>query len=121
MIYLILTLLLTHFIFDFLLQSDKLAINKSSSNYYLSIHVLIYSAGLFFWAFNHHALFSNNDIYKWALLNGVLHWITDYFTSRLNAYLWKKEMRHWFFVAIGADQLIHYFCLFISYGEIIGY
>jgi hypothetical protein len=40
-------------------------------------------------------------------INGVLHWITDYFTSRLNAHLWQAKRTKAFWIGIGADQLIH--------------
>ncbi len=109
-----LLILLTHFVADFLLQNDDMALNKSKSNYWLSIHVLVYSTTfLFLWT-----LFSPENalgIWIWVLINYMLHWLTDYCTSRLTSYLWQKEQRHWFFVAIGFDQLVHYTCLLLTY------
>ena len=108
-------ILVFHFVGDFLCQSDKMAMNKSTSNSYLTLHVLIYTAVIGVLPF---AVYAVSDImiyWYWVAINGVLHWITDYFTSRLTSYLYKKEMRHWFFVAIGFDQLIHYACLLFSY------
>ena len=92
-----------HFLSDFILQSDKMAINKSSSNKWLSIHVAVYSIPFVYFGL------------KYAAINYVLHWITDYFSSRATTVLWKKGERHWFFVVIGFDQAIHMTCLFLTY------
>lgn len=86
--------LILHFVADFVFQSDEIAINKSKCNKTLALHCLIYS--VFFLAFG--PLFT--------LLVFISHFITDYFTSRINAFLYTTS-RHYFFVAIGADQLIH--------------
>lgn len=92
MIYLILTL---HWIADFILQTDKMAINKSTSWVWLSSHVGIYTLCLLPFGPGY------------ALANGFAHFITDAITSRITSYLWKKGDRHNFFVVIGADQLLH--------------
>ena len=42
-----------------------------------------------------------------AAINFLLHLATDYVTSRINAKLWASGDVHYFFVGIGADQLIH--------------
>lgn len=102
----ILILVWLHFFADFILQTDKMAINKSSNVKWLSIHILVYSLPLFYFG------------WKFALLNGAMHWITDFCTSRATTYLWKKEERHWFFVVIGLDQAIHMSCLFLTVGRI---
>ena len=66
-------ILLLHFLGDFILQSDKIALNKSSSNTVLLIHVTIYSS--LFLIFG--------PVY--ALLNGALHFMTDWVTSRASS------------------------------------
>lgn len=101
-------LLLLHFIADFLLQSDRIAVGKSTDNEILSEHVYIYFStfllgGLFIWGLAGAALY--------ASVNAYLHWGTDYVTSRLSSYFYKNNDRHNFFVTIGADQLIHSVCL----------
>ena len=98
-----LSLIWIHFIADFMMQSDRIALNKSKSNLILLQHVVIY--GIFLLPFG--LLF--------ALVNTVLHFITDYCTSRATSALWKNNQRHWFFVVIGLDQAIHMTCLFVSY------
>jgi hypothetical protein len=72
-----------------------MATRKSTSWGALSWHVSVYSACFALWGLTFVAL-------TWAT-----HFVTDAVTSRINARLWQTERRHWFFVAVGADQLIH--------------
>ena len=75
----------------------------------------------------------------------VAHFVQDAITSRINARLWfietyprppvdrprfglgtvghyemfahvESSKRHWFFVGVGADQLLHYIALFVTAG-----
>jgi len=103
----VLLLVWAHFIADFIAQSDMMARSKSSSNKWLLIHVAIYTVIMcaFGWVF--------------ALVNGVLHFITDFITSRVASYFHKKDEIHWFFVVIGFDQAIHLSTLFITYHYIV--
>lgn len=91
----ILLVLLVHWIADFVVQTDNMAINKSSSNKWLLLHVGAYTAVM--------CVFG--PIY--AIVNGASHLIIDWFTSRATSALWKKGDRHSFFVVIGLDQLLH--------------
>ena len=99
----IITLVWMHFVADFIFQSDEVAKNKSKSNATLLLHVALYSLP-FFW-------------FGWlfAVVNAGLHFVTDWCTSRATSYLYQKNERHWFFVVIGADQAIHFTCLFLTY------
>ena len=101
-IILVLKLILTHFIADFVLQTDEMAKGKSKSNKWLLIHVGAYAAPFLFFGF------------KFALLNGCIHFLVDWYTSRLSSYMWEKGRVHDFFTVIGADQAIHMFTLVIS-------
>lgn len=127
----LLALLTVHFIADFVLQSNNMAVGKSKSLGWLTLHVAIYAACFlpFGWQF--------------ALLTLWLHWVTDYCTSRLTSKLWfvkqvfagkrwrnidehtsreesayyvefSDSKRHWFFVAIGFDQLLHVWALALA-------
>ena len=107
-----LIILFLHWVFDFVFQTDKMALNKSKDNFWLSVHVAAYSVGVLWMGFL--IGLTNWHLLIFWLLNAGLHWITDYGTSRLNSYLWKKDMRHWFFVSIGFDQLLHYTALFTT-------
>lgn len=99
----VLFLILVHFVADFVLQSDWMAVNKSKSWKALLAHTAIYSACFLFVG------------WKFALITFVLHTLTDAVTSRITSYLWQEQERHWFFVVIGADQLIHYWTLILTF------
>lgn len=105
-LYILLALIWMHWFADFILQSDRIAINKSSSNQILLWHVTLY--GVCFVGFG----------FMFALVNAVLHFATDWCTSRITKRLWLAEERHWFFVVIGVDQAIHMTCLLGTYGRI---
>lgn len=92
-------LLFTHWIADFELQSDQMAKNKSKSIKWLSLHVLVYTLVFMLWGV------------QFALISGALHWITDFFTSKITSYLYRMDDIHNFFVVIGFDQLVHMICL----------
>jgi hypothetical protein len=97
--WLVYAVLITHFIADFILQSHWMASNKSKSWVPLLAHIGVYTACMVWvgWQF--------------ALVNGVMHLVVDFFTSRATAKLWAKKDVHNFFVVIGLDQLIHSVCL----------
>lgn len=92
MIYLV---LFVHWIADFVLQTSKQATNKSSSNYWLGMHILTYTACMCVFGF------------KFALINGGIHFFVDYVTSRLGKYFREKNQTHNFFAVIGFDQFVH--------------
>lgn len=94
-----LSLLLVHFVADFVLQSDWMATNKSKRWDALTAHVTVYATSFLFWGL------------EFAVVTYALHFLTDAITSRITSRLWQANQRHWFFVAIGADQLIHAACL----------
>ena len=126
---LILQILFSHWVSDFVFQSSWMATNKSKNWLALSSHVLVYtlSMGLLMLTCGVIvATFFSNTIgaaimvitplafVKWIALNGVLHFITDAVTSRITAMLWKKNDMHNFFVVVGFDQFVHYSCLIIT-------
>ena len=113
-------IIVLHFIADFVYQSDWMATNKSKSNFALSLHVLAYMFILSIGAIILSPNNLQNIVLPWVLLNGVLHFVTDFCTSRATSKLWQAGERHWFFVMIGFDQCIHYACLFYSYSWIAG-
>ncbi len=107
------TLVVIHWIADFVLQNDWMALGKSKRWLPLLTHTSIYSACFigFGW--------------KFVGITFLLHTLTDYFTSRITSKLWFMRdhgedpasgwrltqylswNRHYFFVMIGLDQLIH--------------
>ena len=99
----VLTLVWLHFFADFIIQSDRMARDKSNSNKWLGIHCLAYSIPFII----------ISPLY--ALINGLLHFMTDYVTSRQTIKLWRKKQAHWFFVGIGLDQALHITALVLTY------
>ena len=96
-------IIFSHWIADFVCQSDYMAKNKSKSWSALSLHILSYTgmlALLLFFKFDFNAI-------GYALINGALHFIVDAITSRITSYLYSQNRVHDFFVVIGLDQAIH--------------
>lgn len=89
-----------HFVGDFIIQTDKMALNKSKSWFWLLAHAVTYGLPLFLVG------------WKWAILNAAAHFAVDAVTSRINSKLWAAGQRHWFFVCVGFDQAIHMSVLF---------
>lgn len=97
-------LLATHWVGDFVLQTNFQASNKSKRLDALSLHVATYTLTLFIAAI---ILLGVTAAVIFAAINGALHFTTDYITSRASSKLWEKQSWHRFFVMIGFDQLIH--------------
>jgi hypothetical protein len=102
-------LLLAHWIGDFALQSSEMASRKSHSIRWLSLHVLTYGAVLGLFSF---VLFPYHVAWKYLLVNVLLHFITDFFTSKLAAQ-YQKNLRI-FYPIIGFDQMLHMLAIFWS-------
>ena len=125
------SLIIAHFVGDFLLQSNWMALNKSKSWLALTAHCFVYSVFVGAWAASYvsgQSVYYNSPL--WVPFIFVPHFITDAITSRITSKLWfinlepilvvfenepkythyasVKATRHWFFVMIGLDQLIHY-------------
>lgn len=117
----IFSILVLHWIADFVLQTDKQAKGKSKNWYDLLDHTFTYSIVwivpiatlLYFSGFTLMGIWIIAVYF--AMITFVSHTITDYFTSRLNAHLWAKGDVHNFFVSIGFDQILHYVQLFLTY------
>lgn len=117
-----------HWLADFLLQTEDMATKKSTSNYWLTRHVLAYTIGMIpsmilTWVISGSFIAA----ISWWILNSVLHFFTDYGTSRWTSKLYANKQFYSpnkylkflnfpaFFSVIGFDQCIHYTCLFISF------
>lgn len=126
MIWVILYILFWHWVADFVEQTHDMAINKSKSNKWLTKHIIAYGNALLFGSipllifgvfFGHNWAFV---IVIYVIVNMILHWITDYFTSRWTSKLWAENDVYNFFVVIGLDQFIHICCLLLTYKFIVG-
>ena len=62
---------------------------------------------------------SDTKLFLFIPITFVCHWLTDYFTSKVNTGLAIEAKRttkwHDFFVNVGFDQLLHYIQLFLTY------
>lgn len=97
-----------HTLSDFILQTNKMATNKGTSNFWLTFHVVVYTIP---WI---------TIGWLYALVNGILHWITDWITSRINRRSLSRGSNKGFFVGVGIDQAIHYITLFTTYHWLFG-
>ncbi len=100
----------THYLADFIFQTREMARNKSTSLKALSLHVLVYGlvSGLL-WS----AKFPiNTKFWIYLGLNTILHFIVDFFSSKISSYLYQNKREHEFWSVIGYDQVVHYACLF---------
>lgn len=119
----VLYFLLVHWVADFVLQSEKMALNKSTSNYWLGMHVSVYTlTTILLWCL----LFSIVGLHvtflqyiSAAMSIFVMHFITDYITSRITGKYYRDNKNHEFFVTIGFDQWLHYLQIFIVINYII--
>jgi len=101
-----------HFVGDFVFQTNKMARHKRHSLKWLSIHVGVYSVILITISL---FIFEWQEALLFGLINGALHWVTDFFTSKLNHKLNQFPNKHYFFIGIGFDQFIHAACLLLTF------
>lgn len=113
-----LSLLVAHFLGDFVLQNDWMAQNKSKDIKALVFHTWVYSLCFAAWGA------------EFWVMTWLTHFFTDAVTSRITSKLWFVRViephngpgqkfygafdcgnRHYFFVMIGFDQLIHFVTL----------
>jgi Protein of unknown function (DUF3307) len=100
-------LLLVHWLADFVLQNNWMAINKSKSILALLEHSVVYMGSLYALTLGAHL--------GWAVLNGCLHLLIDYVTSKINSKLWLDKRVHGFFVSVGFDQFLHVSILLLTW------
>lgn len=126
---LIIFILITHWIADFVTQSHYESINKSKSFNVLLMHTVSYSiffvlAGLLWILFREIyaqlILKQNGGVYNgWMIMfipiTFITHTAIDYYTSRVNTKLWEEKKVHEFFVSVGFDQLLHVSQLLLTY------
>jgi len=112
------SIMLIHYIADFQMQSRHIAETKSKCNKSLSIHVLIYMGTFIMAGLVNVVCRTNLDVWKFAefvLTNGLLHWLTDYITSRETTKAYQNGDMEKFWNIIGFDQLIHGVTLYTTW------
>jgi hypothetical protein len=114
--YVVIAIFVVHFLADFVFQSSKMATGKSKSLKWLSIHVGVYGLVTCVSAYCiSFTLFSPGDVIIWWAGNVGLHFMVDFFTSKITSRLWEEKNMRLFFVMIGFDQLLHNICLLGTY------
>jgi hypothetical protein len=113
--YQILIILFIHWVADFVLQTKEMGMNKSKSDYWLISHVFVYSM---VWFFIGMFFFKIPQVILFVVTTFILHFITDYLTSRWTSKLYKQRKYYGFpafFSVIGLDQFLHYTQLILCY------
>lgn len=125
-IFLLITIFTAHFIGDYILQTYKMKIDKSSRIKVLLGHVLIYTFTLI--AFLSFMGYSDRFVLLYSLFNGIMHFIIDYISGRIikqksgsikidpddskPAYL--RVNLYPAIALLGTDQLLHHITLIAS-------
>lgn len=115
--YIIGMLLFGHFLADWVLQTRKMAENKSNSWFWLSMHVLMYTVaftGCSLITFHNTQTLTPLNGLWFGLINGAIHFIVDAITSRFTSYFYTTNRKKAFWTTIGFDQLIHMLTIIIT-------
>ena len=122
----IFTIIIIHWIADFVFQDEKWALGKSKNWGDLLSHTFTYSC---IWLIPIMVLFPNNwstshyvlSSLTFGLITFIAHTITDYFTSRVvskkfaNKEYGSAIPNFGAFTVIGIDQVLHYVQLFTTF------
>ena len=105
-----------HYIADFLMQSTWQATNKSHNIYALSQHIYVYSLTLLLTILPLVLLLpiGLSQLLSYVVLNGALHFATDFVSSKLSNKAFKEGNIPRFWAIIGADQMVHNLCLLLT-------
>lgn len=120
----VLLILGIHYVCDFLLQANKWAESKYKLVEGLLPHALMYiiSTTLFYAAFGLFSDSATNNA-KFVILNFLMHLLTDAISSNVTHHQFANKQygssipNIGAFTTIGADQLLHYIVLFITYKQ----
>lgn len=121
------SLLIVHFIGDFILQDERWARTKWNDSTVLLKHVGMYTlCWVMYFTFGNKMLITGNlyiivGVLKFLFTTYVLHFLTDYITSKITHQ--QSLNKNWgtqipnigFFTTIGIDQTLHYLQLVYSY------
>jgi|SRR6516165_5038497 hypothetical protein len=103
----LIVLLAVHWLADFVFQSHWMSVNKSKRLDALTLHIITYTAVLLLGSALVFGVYQIVPLAVFVGVNGVLHFATDFVTSRITSRLWQQQREHLFFVTVGFDQLIH--------------
>jgi len=100
-------LLAVHWLGDFVFQSHWMSVNKSKRLDALSLHAVTYTVTLLVGSGLVLGVRQIELLVLFVGANGILHFATDFVTSRITSHLWCQRREHDFFVMVGLDQLVH--------------
>jgi hypothetical protein len=116
--HLIIWIMFSHWIADFLCQTTWMSMNKSKNILALFSHGLVYTGMLIYLVFmvggRMIGTLGLEDVLYFGVANGILHFCVDGVSSTITSYLWKKEKIHNFFCVIGLDQFVHFVTLYVT-------
>lgn len=110
-------ILVVHYLADFALQTQEQAERKSFDNEALTQHAGNYAT---VWLLISYGLLGT--WYKpliFACITFICHFMTDMYTSKVVKKYFEKKDWHNGFVVIGADQVLHYVQLLITFAILI--
>jgi len=92
-----------HWFADWFSQPRFIGNNKSKNVWILGLHVMIYT------------LFMTIFGWKFALVNGAIHFVVDFISSKLTTIFYRNQKWWAFFTTIGFDSYIHHITLLVTY------
>lgn len=107
----------SHYITDFIIQSEEQAKEKSYDSLILLEYCIEYALVMSVMT-GIYSLFINgwNDVSYWIVTSFICYLVThfyiDFSTSRISSKYFKEKEAHMGFVILGLDQLIHYLVIF---------
>ncbi len=106
-----------HWFADFICQSNWQANNKWNNVNALAAHCWWYTIIITI-CFGVSSIFMKSPMTLAIVLgvtNGVMHFAIDFVTSKMTHHTYLAKQYHWFFVIIGADQLLHTLLIIMSW------
>ncbi len=111
-------LIVAHYCGDYLFQTREMANHKHESNKALMDHILAYGLVLAVMTIPLAFLYIGDQawyVFPWLLVNMILHFFTDYITSRKVKQYWLSGREWETFAVMGLDQVLHLSTLIITF------
>lgn len=114
--FLFIYILLIHYLGDFALQTDYMALNKGSGksfyNHALLCHVGVYTL---VWFIAVAGLGFSKHPFYFAMITFFFHYCTDWISSRMTKPRFEAKNYRDAFIVIGMDQILHYLQLYFTF------
>jgi len=124
-VFALIVIFILHFIGDFIFQPYWMKIKKSRQSSIMLMHILLYTSVL---TVGLSIFYSNTLAISYALLNGVIHFLVDYASSRIisnssrelivregSEPLYERVDMHVPILFLGVDQLLHHVSLIVTW------